>query len=167
MENFYILKGGDVSEAVDELCLQKLTEYLKDDFIVDVMCEDVHPDDIQEVVDAVKLVIKFLRWSKAYHDADKIDEWHDVGPETDKNRKTSVKLDMYHTYVIIEALQRMRKDLLQGSQMDGTDELISIIDETKKKIRTKQLSLISYFENYPDTYNKILRDIDYMRKGLK
>lgn len=167
MENFYILKGGDVSEAVDELCLQKLREYLKDDFIVDVMCEDVHPDDIQEVVDAIKLVIKFLRWSKAYHDADKIDEWHDVGPETDKNRKTSVKLDMYHTYVIIEALQRMRKDLLQGSQMDGTDELISIIDETKKKIRTKQLGLISYFENYPDTYNKILRDIDYMRKGLK
>lgn len=167
MENFYILKGGDVSEAVDELCLQKLTEYLKDDFIVDVMCEDVHSDDIQEVVDAVKLVIKFLRWSKAYHDADKIDEWHDVGPETDKNRKTSVKLDMYHTYVIIEALQRLTKDLHEGSQMDGTDELISIIDETKKKIRTKQLGLISYFENYPDTYNKILRDIDYMRKGLK
>ena len=77
MENFYILKGGDVSEAVDELCLQKLREYLKDDFIVDVMCEDVHPNDIQEVVDAIKLVIKFLRWSKAYHDVDKIEEWYE------------------------------------------------------------------------------------------
>jgi len=167
MENFYILKGGDVSEAVDELCLQKLREYLKDDFIVDVMCEDVHPNDIQEVVDAIKLVIKFLRWSKAYHDADKIEEWHDVGPETDKNKKLSVKLDIYHTHVIIQALQRMKKDLLEGSQVDGTDELIGIIQDVKNEIRKKQLGLLSYFDNYPDTKNKILRDIDYMSKSLK
>jgi len=167
MENFYILKGGEVSEAIDELCFQRLKEYLKDDFIVDVMCEDVHPNDIQEVAEAMNLVVKFLRWTKAYNDVDKIDEWYEKGAETDKNKKISVSLDMYHMSVIITALQRMKKDLLYGCQMDGTDELSDAIDDTRKIVRKKQLELIDYFGDYPDVYNKILKDIDYIRKGIK
>ena len=167
MENFYILKGGEVSEAVDELCLQKLQEYLKDDFIVDVMCEDVHPSDIQEVVDAIKLIIKFLRWTKAYHDVDKIDEWYEKGAGSDKNKKLSVSLDMYHMFCIIKALKRMERDVLQKPQADGASELLGIIKDTHKIIRTQQLGLADYYSHFPKTYNKILKDIDGIRKVIK
>lgn len=167
MENFYILKGGDVSEAIDELCFQRLKEYLKDDFIVDVMCEDVHPNDIQEVAEAVNLVVKFLRWTKAYDDVDKIDEWYEKGAETDKNKKLSVSLDIYHMFFIIKALQRMKKDVLQEPKAAGASELLDIIDDTRNIIRKKQLGIIDYYGNFPDTYNKILKDIDLLREGIK
>ena len=51
--------------------------------------------------------------------------------------------------------------------MDGTDELSDAIDDTRKIVRKKQLELIDYFGDYPDVYNKILKDIDYIRKGIK
>jgi len=167
MENFYILKGGEVSEAIDELCFQRLKEYLKDDFIVDVMCEDVHPNDIQEVAEAMNLVVKFLRWTKAYNDVDKIDEWYEKGAETDKNKKLSVSLDMYHMFCIIKALQRMEKGVLKEPKADGASELLGIIKDTRNIIREKQLGLIDYYGNFPDTHNKILKDIDLLREGIK
>ena len=43
----FILRGYDLDDALDELCLQRLRYLLKDDFIVEVMEEDVHPADIK------------------------------------------------------------------------------------------------------------------------
>lgn len=163
----FILRGYDLADALDELCLQRLRYLLKDDFIVEVMEEDVHPADIKEVKDALALVIKYLDWSSPDLDGRGYVEWYDEEPEFDKNKKISVSLDMYHTFVIITALHRMKRDLLDGCQMDGTDELSDAIDDTRKIIRKKQLELIDYFGDYPDVYNKILKDIDYISKGIK
>jgi len=164
---FFILRGHDLDDALDDLCLQRLRYLLEDDFITEVMQEDVDPSDIREVKDAVALVIKYFDWSAPDFDGRGYVEWYEKSAENDKHKKLSVKLDIYHTHVIIQALQRMKKDLLEGSQVDGTDELIDIIQDVKNEIRKKQLGLLSYFDNYPDTKNKILRDIDYMHKALK
>ncbi len=163
----FILRGYDLDDALDELCLQRLRYLLKDDFIVEVMEEDVHPADIKEVKDALALVIKYLDWSAPDLDGRGYVEWYDKEPEFDKNKKISVSLDMYHMFVIITALHRMKRDLLDGCQMNGTDELSDAIDDTRKIVRKKQLELIDYFGDYPDVYNKILKDIDYIRKGIK
>jgi hypothetical protein len=105
----FILRGYDLADALDELCLQRLRYLLKDDFIVEVMEEDVHPADIKEVKDALALVIKYLDWSSTDLDGRGYVEWYDEEPEFDKNKKISVSLDMYHTFVIITALHRMKK----------------------------------------------------------
>lgn len=166
-EPMFVLRGYDLGEALDDLCLQRLRYLLKDDFIVEVLEEEVAPSDIKEVKDAVALVIKYLDWSAPDLDGRGYVEWYDEEPEFDKNKKISVSLDMYHMFVIIRALHRMEKDLLNGCQMDGTDELLDAIDDTRKIIRKKQLELIDYFGDYPDAYNKILKDIDYISKGIK
>jgi hypothetical protein len=61
----------------------------------------------------------------------------------------------------------MKRDLLDGCQTDGSDELLDIIDDIRKIIRPKQLALIDYFDDDLNTYNKILKDIDHLRKGIK
>jgi hypothetical protein len=166
-EQVFVLRGFDLGEAVEDLCLQRLRYLLKDDFIVEVLQEEVHPNDIKEVKDAVALVIKYLDWAAPDFDGRGYVEWYDKEPEVDVNKSLSVSLDMYHMFVITTALHRMKRDLLDGCQMNGTDELLDIIDDTRKTIRAKQLGLIDYFDDYPDAYNKILKDIDLLREGIK
>jgi len=163
----FILRGYDLADALDELCLQRLRYLLKDDFIVEVMEEDVHPADIKEVKDAFALVIKYLDWSAPDLDGRGYVEWYDKESGVDKNKGLSVSLDIYQMFFIINALHRMKRDLLDGCQTDGSDELLDIIDDTRKIIRAKQLALIDYFDDDLNTYNKILKDIDHLRKGIK
>jgi hypothetical protein len=163
----FVLRGYDLDDALDELCLQRLRYLLKDDFIVEVMEEDVHPADIKEVKDAFALVIKYLDWSAPDLDGRGYVEWYDKESGVDKNKALSVSLDIYQMFFIINALHRMKRDLLDGCQTDGSDELLDIIDDIRKIIRPKQLALIDYFDDDLNTYNKILKDIDHLRKGIK
>ena len=76
-EECFVIKNEMAGEVVNELCVQALEKLLKDNFIKGMLDEDIAPDEILRITEAVKLTLKLFRYISSdlheYH----IEDWYE------------------------------------------------------------------------------------------